>query len=433
MVLAVICCSCDYGTQTDLMEILHVILCKLIVWEFVCKMKMVFVYFLIFILRLLLFIFAHIAACIPFVNNKYKVKQRLRGPWIPVNCSSHCTGKSSVPHLWLHGASLGECRMLLSLAKALKEDLPDCPEIFLTTQKAEAIAPLKKTACEICDVTIAPADLPWTLKNFADEVKPVALILGENELWPGYISLMKNLKKSYMPYPSVALVSGRIYKYPPWVNLSELGFVTMQKDGGNWKLLPWARSGIAVEPPQKTTVDFAFISFHKEELPAFCELAAGAISINYSVVLAPRRLEEAELFCNALKALKIQILEWPSIKKSAVTVVKKFGVVSEILKVSRASVVGGSFDKRLKIHDFWEPLCAGVQTFVGPYSRGAEGCDALIQAGALVQIEKPVQLLNASANISAIKTALHFEREKILNSYGQLLKFLLAIYKEPAL
>ena len=34
--------------------------------------------------------------------------------------------------------------------------------------------------------------------------------------------------------------------------------------------------------------------------------------------------------------------------------------------------MGGSFDRRLGVHDFWEPLQMGVSTCVGPYAKGHE-------------------------------------------------------------
>lgn len=34
---------------------------------------------------------------------------------------------------------------------------------------------------------IAPVDAPATMKSFISSVKPMGLILAENELWPGYL------------------------------------------------------------------------------------------------------------------------------------------------------------------------------------------------------------------------------------------------------
>ncbi|MCQ2102847.1 MAG: 3-deoxy-D-manno-octulosonic acid transferase [Fibrobacter sp.] len=394
---------------------------------------------LLAVARFVLFLVARGGACIPPLDRKYKIRERLGGPWVKVNCNLK-NPDARPRRLWLHGASLGECKMLLSLARTLKKDWPSCPEILLTTQKAEAVAPLEKIADGLCEISIAPADLPFTLQKFIDRVNPAVLVLGENELWPGYVACMKRAGRK------TALVSGRILRDPVGVDLSSLDFVAHQKDCGNWKLLEWAREtpqanssespgAIAGRLVSSNPVDVAFISFHKEELASFCALASSAIAARKSVVLAPRRLEEVSLFCGALQARGFQTVTWPQVQKSAVSIVNRFGCISEILQDCRIAVIGGSFVKNPGVHDFWEPLRAGVQTFVGPYTKGAEeAASELLASGALLQIQDPVptmadsrriaDFLNVPANGPAIKSALQTQRQKILNSYERLLKFL---------
>jgi len=374
--------------------------------------------------RVFLWVVARGAARVPALNRKYKIKERLDGPWIS------CAVLRTKPHLWLHGASLGECRMLLAVAHALKEDWSFCPEILLTTQKAEVVELLKKNAEGCCDVALAPADLSVTLRKFVAEVDPVALVLGENELWPGYVSFMKSTCRK------VALVSGRVKNVAPGVRLDDLGFVTMQADGGNWKLLDWARESVGrlavLKPVAKGLwIDVVFVSFHKEEIPALLKLAGTAVDAGMSVVVVPRRLEETEIFRNALlshEPLDGRVLEWPSVQKKTVTIVSRFGVVPEILKRCDVSVVGGSFVERPGIHDFWEPLRAGVKTFVGPYSRGAEEAVAmLVERGALVRVSGDSVRdgwWTTAPDSYAAQICLQEEREKILHSYGRLLEFL---------
>ena len=92
---------------------------------------------------------AKAVAKVPIVDRQFRINERLEGPW------------PEGPFLWLHGASLGECKMLLNLAKALQADIPDCPKILITTQKAEVLDHLRET-CKACEIvmSIAPADTP---------------------------------------------------------------------------------------------------------------------------------------------------------------------------------------------------------------------------------------------------------------------------------
>ena len=153
---------------------------------------------------------AKVAAKVPVIENKYHVKDRLRGPW------------PKGPFLWMHGASLGECKVLLNVAKFLKEDLPNCPRLLVTTQKVEVLSYIKNSGADVA-ACIAPADTPTTMKNFISAVKPLGLVLAENELWPGYLSSMLRISMR----PSVAVISGRFHRAIPGMDYSAIGFASM--------------------------------------------------------------------------------------------------------------------------------------------------------------------------------------------------------------
>ena len=156
-------------------------------------------------------IVAGATAKVPAIENRFHISERLDGDW------------PEGPFLWLHGASLGECRMLLSLAGFLQQDLPDCPKILITTQKPEVVQFLKNSGKDI-EAALAPADTPTSLAKFISKVKPIGLVLGENELWPGYLSAMGRLSLK----PSVAIVSGRFHRALPFLDYSSVGFAAMQ-------------------------------------------------------------------------------------------------------------------------------------------------------------------------------------------------------------
>lgn len=381
---------------------------------------------------------AKAVAKVPMADKHFRLNERLEGPWP--------TG----PFLWLHGASLGECKMLLNLAKALQADIPDCPKILITTQKAEVLDYLRDIckACEI-EVSIAPADTPIAMKKFAKSVKPIALVLGENELWPGYLSTMKRLCIK----PSVAIVSGRFHAAIPGIDFSPIGFAGMQTGadlsrfmnvasranignpiiGGDWKLLPWVRKGDPVKPAENPTVDVAFISMHFSEWASLYRMADAATASGEAVVLAPRRLEEVPAFRKALSEKKIPTVEWPQVQKGAVSIVDKFGLTKDIFAISKAAVVGGSFSRTLGVHDFWEPLQAGVATYVGPYSAGqAENVAALVREGVISQLRSPEEF--SRKVVPDHKTAEKFlarEKEKIEDSYRLFVDFVLGLLPTP--
>ena len=401
---------------------------------------------------------AKAVAKVPLADKHFRLNERLEGPW------------PAGPFLWLHGASLGECKMLLNLARALQADIPDCPKILITTQKAEVLDFLRgackadassensagtssdsEKTCEI-EVSIAPADTPVAMKKFAKSVKPIALVLGENELWPGYLSTMKRLCLK----PSVAIVSGRFHAAIPGIDFSPIGFAGMQTGadlsrfmnvasranigspiiGGDWKLLPWAsgnKPATSDSPAPDKSVDTFFVSMHFSEWASFYRMAAHATASGEAVVLAPRRLEEVPTFRKALSEKKIPTVDWPEVQKGAVSIVGQFGLTKDIFAVSKTAVVGGSFNRGLGVHNFWEPLQAGVATYVGPYSAGqAENVAALVREGVISQLNSPEEF--ARKVVPDPKTVERFlarEKEKIEDSYRQFVDFVLGLLPTP--
>lgn len=377
---------------------------------------------------------AKAVAKVPAVNTRFHIGDRLNGPW------------PEGPFLWMHGASLGECRMLLNLAKFLQEDIANLPRILITTQKVEVVEFIKKTLSQApesrIDVSIAPADTQTTMSLFAKSVKPIALILGENELWPGYLSTMRRLNIK----PSVAIVSGRYRASVPGIDFSPVAFASMQTGddlsrflnaaskfripktaiGGDWKLLPWVRKNEPLKPVENPTVDVAFLSMHFSEWTSLERMVESSIKRQESVVLVPRRPEEAETFRKALIEEEYTVVDWPLVQKGAISIVSQFGITGDVLSISKTAVVGGSFARGLGVHNFWEPLQAGVATSIGPFTAGQkENAAALVREGVIAQLhttaDYPRRMLPDS---KLVGTFLAHERNKIQDSYRQLLEFL---------
>lgn len=386
---------------------------------------------------------AKVVGSFPSFDRKYHINRRLEGPW------------PEGPYLWLHGASLGECKVLLNLTKLLRRDIPLCPKILLTTQKVEVVPTLEKMGEGLVDVAIAPADTPAAMSKFIRKVQPQALILAENELWPGYLSSMSRTSLK----PSVALVSGRFRKAFPGMDFSALGFVCMQTEadrqrvfdavgnpkfrpmvGGDWKILSLLQSAEAAAPANEPVagessarendiqkdVDLALLSVHFPEWESLSEIIRVCKLRNKSVVLMPRRLEEVELFRQELQANNVKVVEWPQVRQGGVTLIDQFGLTGQILERAQQAFVGGSFCPKPGIHDFWEPLLAKVPTCVGPYAGGHEDLvEELVQEGVIERLSSASDFENLDlVSEKQVQGFLDLEKEKVSDSYRQLLLFL---------
>lgn len=379
--------------------------------------------------RMILGIVAMAASKVAPLNGRFGVRERMLGPFPEGPC------------LWMHGASLGECKMLLSLANILKREPFELPPILITTQKVEVVEYLRTSPdAKNLRCALAPLDTPQGLSRFMREAKPVMLVLAENELWPGFLSSMK----VRFAMPSVALVSGRFYRCASSESFDSLGFVSMQTSadlarfmafgeylisakaivGGDWKLLSWALSEEKNFESEKT-VDTAFLSFHREELKPLLKMLRSAVSAGETAVLAPRFEEELSRFETALSNAEIACVRWPDVRPGAVSLVCEYGKISGVLKASRSAVIGGSFAQTLGVHDFWESLRTGVLTYIGPYSRGQrEAVRLLLAENAIVRLKNPLEYSTRKIpDLAAAVCFLGREREKILASYRAFARF----------
>lgn len=380
---------------------------------------------------------AKAVAKVPAVNTRFHIGDRLNGPW------------PEGPFLWMHGASLGECKMLLNLAKFLQEDIANLPRILITTQKVEVLKFLQESGAHI-EAAIAPADTQTAMKTFVKKVKPVALVLAENELWPGYISTMRTLGVK----PSVAIVSGRYRSSFPGIDFSPVGFASMQTGGdlsrfmnvaskanientmigGDWKILPWVRAGKDIARNENPTIDTVFVSMHMAEWASLSRMIVSSIKRQESVVLIPRRLTEVEAFRKALLEQELLVVDWPLVQKGTVSIVTQFGLTKDVFSKARTAIVGGSFSRGIGVHDFWEPLQMGVATCIGPFATGQkENVAALVREGVLTQLMSTAGYARRNLpDPKLVSTFLTHEKAKIQDSYRQFVEYIRSIIPQGA-
>ncbi|MCY1126283.1 3-deoxy-D-manno-octulosonic acid transferase [Frigidibacter sp. RF13] len=91
------------------------------------------------------------------------------------------------PVVWLHGASNGEMQAARGVVARLRTRWPEL-RLMITVNSLTAREMVRGWGLEACDVRLAPVDHLPLVRAFLDRVRPVALVMIENELWPHRLS-----------------------------------------------------------------------------------------------------------------------------------------------------------------------------------------------------------------------------------------------------
>lgn len=105
--------------------------------------------------------------------------------------------------LWMHGASVGESRLLIDMFKVLRRRRPLLSAV-VTTQTLTSADMIAGLAPAGVVHQMAPVDAPKAVKRFLDHWRPDAAVFAEGEVWP---NMLAGLRKRAIP---AALVNARM-------------------------------------------------------------------------------------------------------------------------------------------------------------------------------------------------------------------------------
>ncbi len=99
------------------------------------------------------------------------------------------------PLVWMHGASVGECRLLLDMFARLKAQAPHVSGL-ITSQTLTAADMIAAAGLADLKHQMAPIDAPGPVNRFLDHWRPDAAVFAEGEIWP---NLLLGLKARRIP------------------------------------------------------------------------------------------------------------------------------------------------------------------------------------------------------------------------------------------
>ena len=107
------------------------------------------------------------------------------------------------PLLWMHGASVGESKLLLDLFDAVRAKRSDASTLVTTQTTTSADMIAARSAPGVIH-QMAPIDGPGAVRRFLAHWRPDAAVFAEGEIWP---NMLTGLKRAHIP---AALVNARM-------------------------------------------------------------------------------------------------------------------------------------------------------------------------------------------------------------------------------
>jgi len=332
--------------------------------------------------------------------------------------------------IWIHGASVGEARLIGALARELRRRRPGQPlaaSAVTPTGRAQLPAPPAIDAA-----FFLPLDFPAVQRRAFDALAPSMVVLVETELWP---NLLAEAAARSVP---VVVVNGRLApeRLARYQRLSALygpllrGLEAIGAAGpgegerfvalgvrtdvvhvvGNLKFdLPAsaekasdlrARFGISADRP---IVAAGSTGDGEDELVLAAFSAARREVPNLLLLLAPRH---AERFASAAEEaarrgfVVSRVSGGVAVGTADVLLVDSIGELATLYALAGSAFVGGSL-VRVGGHNLLEPVAAGVPVLYGPHTEHvAEIAAALTRSGAGMRVDDAVALGRAWADLA---------------------------------
>jgi len=333
---------------------------------------------------------------------------------------------------WIHGASVGEARIVRSLARELRRRRPPLPiAASCVTRTGRAQLP---GAPEVDAAFFVPLDLPGFPGRVLDALAPSVLVLVETELWP---NLLHEAARRRVP---AVLVNGRLapekmarYRrftalYRPM--LASFARIGAQSEEESARFVSLGASKDAVVVTGNVKYDAAPPSVSAESLRERFGIAAqrpvvvaGSTGAGEDalvlqafrrararvpelfLVLAPRHPERFESAAAEIAQAGLELARTSAPNRSVppshgVLLVDTLGELAGLYRLASAAFVGGSLVP-VGGHNLIEPAAAGAPVLFGPHTEHvAETAALLLSTGGARRVANASELAQAFGELA---------------------------------
>jgi 3-deoxy-D-manno-octulosonic-acid transferase len=317
--------------------------------------------------------------------------------------------------IWMHGASVGETKMMLPLIKRLYE--ADSNRYFLITSGTTTSADLMQDQLpNYAFHQYLPFDAPQYVARFLKHWRPDLAIWMESEIWPNLILQTKTTgtpmalinarmnEKSLQGWRKRKVFAKAVFScfdtLLPADHITAAGLSDILgnsiKSVGNLK---YDAPTLVFDAKERAALKSAFgdrplwvaASIHAEEMEQVIK-AHNAINENVALILAPRHPSEAAsrmiVADHPHMAFKQRSKKQMPDEKTDVYLFDTFGEMGLAFSLADIALVGGSLTPELMGHNPLEPIRLGIPTVTGPhFASFAEIYEPYIEKDAVIAIE----------------------------------------------
>ncbi len=362
------------------------------------------------------------------------------------------------PLIWCHGASVGECTMLLPLIDRILKERKDV-HILVTSGTLTSALLLAERLPERAFHQYVPLDYPKAVDKFLDHWKPDFALWAESEIWPNLIRLTKQsgckmalinarmsekslqgwqkrggkaAKAIFGHFDDILAADDRTANGLSWILGRDIERVGNLKDAapalpvradelGFFKKCLGDRPVWCAASTHKGEDEFMFAA-HKKVL----EKHPDAL-----LILAPRHPERSAKLSEALSLAKIphvsRTLNDPLTPKTAIFLIDTIGDMGLAYRLSDITFVAGSMIDGMAGHNPLEPARLGNAVLTGPFvSSFAETYMEMISFNAAQRILSPEPIGDMIAEMfSNPENLSHFQKraQDYANSRNALLDY----------
>jgi 3-deoxy-D-manno-octulosonic-acid transferase len=351
-------------------------------------------------------ILGKLLTCISPRFSSWEIDKRSVGPILPANIPQ------TERRIWIHGASLGEVRLIPKLLSILDHKHPSDTYVLTATTKTglHFLQTLKNPSIKATGYF--PFDTVLSMKKFLRVSNFSRIWILETEIWP---SLLYCCKKLSIP---IGCINGRIeeksllrYKQFRWFIaplLATFNPVLVQSEvyAARYEYCGARKETIKVFPNLKSIITIQQIDQDKknrlrEKLcisPTDLVLTAGCVhpgeglilrraaeflknrGVKITCILVPRHLKASKVLLSELDS-DAKLFDSCNAKESfSMCIINQMGILEDMYSLADAAFVGGTFVS-IGGHNMWNAAQFGIPVFFGPhYQTQYESCKTLQDA-----------------------------------------------------